>query len=224
MLIKINNVLGESEIAAVQKLMAEASWQAGAHSAGAHAAAVKSNTEMEQNSDQWRKINEIVVNRLYQHPQFQSAVLPSRVSSAFVSRYPTGAAYGPHIDDPVMGQHGGRYRADVAVTVFLNDVKDYEGGELTVHTRFGPTTVKLDAGSAVAYPASSLHEVQVVTAGERQVCVLWAQSLIRDAQQREILADLDDARRALQLATPEASVTTSVDQAYMNLVRLWAEC
>lgn len=224
MLIKIDNVLNASELTQIQSLITEASWLPGATSAGAYAKAAKTNQEMNQSCDSWQKINEIVVTRLYQHPQFQSAVLPSRVSAAFVSRYPEGTGYGRHIDDPVMGEQGGRYRADVAVTLFLNNTQHYEGGELTIHTRFGPTAVKLDAGSAVAYPASSLHEVSTVTSGVRQVCVLWAQSLVRDPQHREILADLDDARQALQLATPEAKVTASVDQAYMNLVRLWADC
>lgn len=223
MLIKINQVLTADELAHLRALIDGADWISGRHSAGVDAAAQKSNCEMNQDSDAWRQVNQLVVQRLYRHPEFQSAVLPHRVSAAFVSRYAPGMSYGAHVDDPVMGQAQARYRSDVAVTVFLSDDTGYEGGELVVHTRFGRVEVKLPAGCAVAYPASSLHEVTPVRSGERIACVLWAQSLVRDPQQREILADLDDARRALKLSTPRAQVTARVDQAYMNLVRMWAD-
>lgn len=223
MLTEINNVLSGEELQTLHQLIATANWQPGTHSAGLSAAAQKTNEEMNQDTDNWKQINQLVLQRLYQHPDFQSAVLPHRLSAAFVSRYTEGMGYKAHIDDPVMGQSSGRYRSDVAVTVFLSDSTSYDGGELLIHTRFGPTSVKLPAGSAVAYPASSLHEVTTVTRGQRLACVLWAQSLVRDPQQREILADLDDARRALKLTTPKAEVTSKVDHAYLNLVRMWSE-
>jgi len=132
-------------------------------------------------------------------------------------------AYKAHTDDPIMGSAQNRYRSDVAVTVFLNDENTYDGGDLVIHTQFGPISTKLPAGAAVVYPASSLHEVSEITRGTRLACVLWAQSLVRDPQQREILFDLDTARQALKLSTPKAEVTSRVDQAYLNLVRMWSE-
>jgi len=152
---------------------------------------------MDQNSESWQQINRLVVQKLYQHPEFQSVALPNRVSAAFVSKYTEGMTYKSHVDDPVMGNASGRYRSDIAVTVFLSDRQSYDGGELVIHTRYGPVAVKLPAGCA--------------------------QSLVRDAHQREILIDLDDARRALKISTPDAEVTGLVDQAYLNLVRMWAE-
>lgn len=131
--------------------------------------------------------------------------------------------YGRHIDDPVMGTINARYRSDVAVTVFLSEPNSYEGGELTIQSRFGPVSVKLPAGSAVIYPASSLHEVMPVTKGERIVCALWAQSMVRDSQQREILHDLNEAREALNRSTPKAMVTQQIEQVYSNLLRMWAD-
>jgi PKHD-type hydroxylase len=223
MMIKINNVLNTAELNQIRSLIADATWQPGSASAGLYAQQQKANQEMDQSCQSWKKINEHVVTRLFQHPEYQRTVLPNRVAAAYISRYTEGMSYGAHIDDPVMGGAGGRYRGDVATTVFLSEPADYQGGELTIHTRFGPVQVKLAAGSAVVYPASSLHEVAPIRSGERIVCALWAQSIIRDAQQREILADLDDARSALKQTAPEAKVTQAVDQAYMNLVRMWAE-
>ena len=57
----------------------------------------------------------------------------------------------------------------------------------------GDSAIKLSAGSAVVYPTTSLHRVAPVTAGERLVVVGWVRSLIRRADQREVLFDLDEA-------------------------------
>lgn len=223
MLTHIDNVLSHEELNVIHQLVNAASWISGEHSAGMTAASQKSNLEMDQGTDNWRQINELVVGRLYQHSDFQSAVLPHRVSAGFISKYKEGMSYKAHTDDPIMGSPQSRYRSDVAVTVFLSDADSYDGGELVIHTQFGPVSTKLPAGSAVVYPASSLHEVSPVTYGERLACVLWAQSLVRDPNQREILFDLDTARQALKISTPKAEVTTRVDQAYLNLVRMWSE-
>ena len=75
----------------------------------------------------------------------------------------------------------------------------------------------------MTYPASSLHRVDEVRAGERRVAVTWVQSLVRDAERRALLYELDVARQALQRVTPRADVTARVDHAYTNLVRMWAE-
>ncbi|OED38782.1 Fe2+-dependent dioxygenase [Chromatiales bacterium (ex Bugula neritina AB1)] len=223
MLNSIPRVLTDPELSAINEHLQSARWISGKHSAGKHAVQGKSNEEMDQSCDSWSQINRIVANRLYQHPQFQRLSLPVKLSAAFVSRYRRGMAYGPHIDDPVMGAGNSLYRADIAITVFLSDPDSYTGGELSINTPYGATTVKLDAGSAITYPAASLHEVLAVENGERIACVMWAQSMVRDAQQREILADLDDARQALRQATPQAQITATLDRSYSNLVRMWAE-
>ena len=49
----------------------------------------------------------------------------------------------------------------------------------------------------VAYPATSLHHVNEVTRGMRLAAAGWAKSFIRDAARRELLFDLDTARRQM---------------------------
>jgi len=223
MLVRINNVLTKADLAHITELIAQASWNPGKDSAGSNARAQKSNLEMDQQSSAWKTINETVVGKLYTHSEFQSKVLPSKVSAAYVSRCQTGMAFGQHIDDPIMGAANARYRSDIAVTVFLSEPETYAGGELTIHSPFGPVAVKLAAGSAIAYPASFLHEVTEVTDGERLVCVLWAQSHVRDTEQRQILSDLDDVRKAMAQATPGSQVGAKTDQIYANLLRRWSD-
>jgi len=216
-------MLSQSDIEKIQSLIDDAQWQSGDLSAGEHARNKKANEEMDQRCQSWQAINKIVVSTLYAHPQFQSMVLPLKVSAAFISRCKPGMFYGQHIDNPIMGNPGGHYRSDIATTVFLSDPATYDGGELCIESRFGPVTVKLGQGSAVVYPASSLHEVTPVTKGERIVCALWSQSLVRNDQQRELLHDLDEVRQALHQSTPNALVTQKTEHIYANLLRLWAD-
>lgn len=222
MLLEIPRVLDTERLADVQRLLANGRFVDGRQSAGMTAGQVKNNRELEPEAPEVKQLNRIVLGSLYRHPTFRSAALPYRLSGAFFARYSEGMAYGDHVDDPVMGERE-RYRSDVAITVFLSDPADYDGGELVIRTAFGDQAVKLAAGDAVIYPASSLHRVAEVKRGERLVAVAWSQSLVRDAAKRELLYELDTVREALRRAMPEALVTAKVDHCYVNLVRLWAE-
>lgn len=223
MLSEINNLLNQDDLEKIHSLINDAQWLSGVGSAGSQASKIKSNEEMDSGCKSWTAINKIVVSQLYAHPQFQSMVLPSKVSAAFISRCQPGMYYGQHIDNPIMGNANARYRSDVAITVFLSNPESYDGGELSIESRFGQVSVKLPAGSAVVYPASSLHEVTPVTRGERIVCALWAQSMVRNEQQRELLHDLDEVRQALNQSTPNAQVTQKTEHIYANLLRLWTD-
>ena len=223
MLGEIQNLLSQTELEKIQSLIRDAQWQSGSNSAGAHARDKKANEEMHQGCESWKSINQIVVSKLYAHPMFQSMALPSKVSAAFVSRTQAGMYYGQHIDNPIMGSANARYRSDIATTVFLSDPATYDGGELSIESRFGQVSIKLAAGCAVVYPASSVHEVTPVTQGERIVCALWSQSMVRNEQQRALLHDLDEIRQALNQSTPNALVTQKTEHVYANLLRLWAD-
>jgi PKHD-type hydroxylase len=131
--------------------------------------------------------------------------------------------YGNHIDDPIMGPAGQRYRTDLSITVFLNSPEDYDGGELVVQTAFGEQRVKLEAGNAVMYPSGSTHRVAEVTHGERIVAVTWLQSMVRDTSQRELLYRLSQARDILLEKSKGEKETELVSNAYINLVRMWSD-
>jgi len=123
--------------------------------------------------------------------------------------------------DPLTGL---RIRTDLSVTLFLSEPEDYDGGELVVEDQFGSHEIKLPAGDLVLYPASSLHMVTPVTRGARVASFFWLQSMIRDAQARSLIFDLDTTIQNLVARMdrddPEMVKLTGI---YHNLIRYWAE-
>lgn len=223
MLVEINNLLTADQVSNIQGHLAKGSFVDGKLSAGSAALRVKHNQELESGSKLMDYLNNLVMGALVGHPTYQAAVMPLRVAAPFYARYQPGMRYGNHVDDPIMGPPGGLYRTDVSTTVFLNAPEEYEGGELVINTSFGEHKVKLNAGDAITYPSSSLHHVAEITRGQRLVAVTWAQSLIREPAQRELLYTLYRAKESLLQQQPEAAETAQVNTAYVNLVRMWSE-
>ncbi len=223
MLITIPDVLNEQELAVVHDYVASASFVDGRLSAGSEAVEVKNNLEMRTSDQHMAQLNNLVMGRLIKHPVYLNAAMPAKIAAPFYAKYTAGMRYGNHVDDPVMGPAGQRYRTDLSITVFLNPPEDYDGGELVVQTAFGEQRVKLGAGSAVMYPSGSTHCIAEVTRGERIVAVTWVQSMVRDPARRELLYRLSQARDILLAKSKGEEETELVSNAYINLVRMWSE-
>jgi PKHD-type hydroxylase len=223
MMLRIPAVLDHDRLDTVVKTLSVARFVDGRLSAGTRARRVKKNEELDPNAQQMDYLNELVMGGLVRHPTYRLGALPHRVAAPFYARYTPGMVYGNHIDDPIMGPPNARYRSDIAITVFLSDPASYDGGELVVQTAFGSHSVKLPAGDAVMYPASSLHHIAEVTRGVRLVAITWVQSLVRDPARRELLYELGLAREKLLKMAPDAEETAQVDHTYVNLVRMWGE-
>ncbi len=222
MLIRIPAILGQRDLEFIVSRLQHAHYVDGKLSAGASARQVKNNQELSADEHMLAELNSRLMGNLVRHPVYKNAALPLRIAAPFYARYTQGMHYGSHIDDPVMGI-GDLYRSDIAITVFLNSPEDYDGGELSIQTAFGEQNVKFTAGDGVLYPASSRHCVTEVTRGERLVAVTWVQSMIRDPEKRSLLYELNLAREKLLRKSPGTKEAQQVDNAYVNLVRMWAE-
>jgi len=222
-LLRIPSVLDRSELDVVRRMLAGAPFVDGKLSAGQVAKRVKQNQEVDRHALELEQLNNLVMGKLVQHPVYRNGALPLRVAAPYYARYTPGMQYGDHVDDPIMGMDGQLYRSDLAITVFLNDPASYDGGELVINTPFGEQLVKLPAGDAVMYPASSLHRVAEVTHGERLVAVTWLQSLVRDPAQRELLHELNSVRERMLANTPETEDAKLINKTYVNLVRMWGD-
>lgn len=223
MLLLLPAVLKADELALVRALLAAARFVDGRLSAGTVARRVKNNEELEPGAQDVERLNRVVMESLVRHPVYRAGALALHVANPLYARYRPGMTYGDHLDDPIMGADGVKFRSDVAVTVFLNAPEEYDGGELVIRTSAGEQAVKLAAGDAVLYPAGSIHRVSPVTRGERLVAVTWVQSLVRDAARRELLHGLNSAREKLLREAPEAAETGQVNAAYLNLIRMWSD-
>ena len=223
MLLAIPAVLNAAQLDKIRESLAEARFVDGRLTAGRAAARVKNNEELQPEPQVHQRINRIVMSALGHNADFKSAALPHRMADFIVARYQPGMTYGDHVDDPIMGSAGPRFRSDVSMTLFLSPPESYDGGELVIRSAFGDRQVKLAAGDAVVYPSSSVHQVAPVTRGERLVILTWIQSYVRDAAQRELLFELNRAREHLLAQDPDADTTKHVDRSYANLLRMWAE-
>jgi PKHD-type hydroxylase len=223
MLLCISELLNPAQLDKIHQVLADAEFVDGRLTAGFAAARVKQNQEMRPEPRRMQRLIRILMSSLGHNETFRFAALPHRVADPIIARYQPGMTYGDHVDDPIMGSSGPRFRSDVSMTIFLSSPEDYDGGELVIRTAFGNRQVKLSAGDAVIYPSSSLHRVEEVTRGQRTVALTWIQSYVRDPARRELLYELNLAREHLLREAPGTEHTGQVDRSYANLVRMWSE-
>lgn len=227
MLITIDALLDQGELAAARSLIAESRWSDGPGTAGIQAAQVKNNQQLPEQAEQLPALRRLVLDALNRSARFFSAALPLKILPPFFNRY-SGATntYGFHTDNAMRlapDRSGTYVRADVSATLFLSDPEDYDGGVLTIEDTFGSHGIKLRAGSLVLYPSSSVHAVSPVTRGERIACFMFMQSMVRDAGQRRLLYDMDMALLRLRGEVGDTDPVIRLTSTYHNLLRRWAE-
>jgi len=226
MMIQIPELLTGAEVAEVRRLIDAAEWIDGNATSGPQAALAKRNRQLPEDSAAAKRAGEIVLDALGRSALFMAAALPAKVWPPLFNRYGAGEQFAMHVDNAVRIKRGGveRLRSDLSATLFLSDAADYEGGELTVEDTYGAHSAKLAAGDLVVYPASSLHHVTPVMAGERVASFFWIQSMIRDDARRRVLFEMDAAVQgvARELGQGHDSVV-ALTGTYHNLLRMWAE-
>jgi PKHD-type hydroxylase len=177
---------------------------------------VKNNLQVVRDAQNLSELDQVVVSAWERNIEFQAFAIPRYILTPLFSRYEPGMEYGAHVDGALMGPQ--RTRTDLAMTVFLQSPASYEGGELVVELPMGQQEIKLDAGEAIVYPASSLHRVARVTRGVRLAVVTWIQSAVPDSCLREILFDLSHASNTAQ-AMGNRDLSVQLTKAYQNLLR-----
>jgi PKHD-type hydroxylase len=226
MMIQVPEVLTPAQVAEIRRVIDAADWIDGNATSGQQAALAKRNRQLSEQSPAAKRAGEIVIDALGRNPLFMAAALPAKVWPPLFNRYGAGERFATHVDNAVRLKSGGvdRLRSDLSATLFLSEPTSYEGGELTVEDTYGAHAVKLAAGDLILYPASSLHHVSPVTAGERVASFFWVQSMIRDDARRRLLFEMDVAvqrlTREVGLDHPSVVALTGT---YHNLLRMWAE-
>ena len=218
MILAIADMLSADDVDTVRRELAAARFVDGAKTAGWSAKLVKSNLQA-GDSPKIARLRELVDARLREHPVFALAIRPKTVIGPLFSRYQPGHAYGTHVDDALIAG----MRTDVSFTLFLAAPETYEGGELILDTPAGEEAFKLAPGSVITYPATTLHRVAPVTTGERLVAAGWVRSYVRDPAHRELLFDLETARRRLFDREGKTAEGDLLAKCAANLLRTWCD-
>ncbi|MCU7946230.1 MAG: hypothetical protein KZQ72_06240 [Candidatus Thiodiazotropha sp. (ex Cardiolucina cf. quadrata)] len=137
MLVEIEGLLQQAQLNKIDEVLSQANFVDGKLTAGKAAQRVKNNQELSGEPKQMELLIRILTSAMAHNATFRSAVLPYRMADPLFARYQPGMTYGKHVDDPLMGLSGQRFRSDVSMTIFLREPDTYQGGELIVRTTFG---------------------------------------------------------------------------------------
>ncbi len=180
---------------------------------------VKNNQQL-HDPQAYRQTSEILLAALLGSAEFQEFAFPHRIAPPLMTKYGVGQNYGLHPDSATITLPEGPLRADSSCTIFLNDPKSYEGGALHILLGEAELRFKEEPGIAVVYPSDTLHEVEQVTAGERQVAITFIQSKIADNAQRTLLYDLNEVA-ALEGNNMAPENFSRLQLVQNNLMRMW---
>jgi PKHD-type hydroxylase len=219
MLLVMKDVLSVDDCNKVIDRMNAQRFEAGTKTAGWNAKLVKNNEQLDRTHPDYAPLNKMVTEAIMRNATFRMGFRPRHITPLLFSRYHDGMEYGTHVDDALMYN----MRSDVSFTLFLADPASYDGGELVMETTGGEASYKLNRGELIAYSSTTLHRVTPVTRGERMCAVGWSQSHVRDPAQREILYELDLARRAIFDRDKKTREFDIISKAHANLVRMWAD-
>ncbi|HKF08617.1 MAG TPA: Fe2+-dependent dioxygenase [Xanthobacteraceae bacterium] len=219
MMLCIADVFDRNETAAIRKRVEALKFVDGRSTAGWVARLVKDNEQADPHDRELAELHRQIEERILVNELFHLAVRPKALTPLMISRYKPGKQYGTHVDDALMRG----MRTDVSFTLFLAEPETYEGGALVIETVTGEQAFKLAAGSMIVYPSNTLHRVAPVDSGERLAAVGWARSFVRSPERREILFDLETARRELFDTQGKSSTFDQLSKCSANLLRMWAD-
>ena len=224
MLLHIPAILDPAQAARMRQRLEAARWIDGRETVGAQGAQVKRNLQLPDASPLRAELADEVLAALAASALYHAAVLPAKTLPPRFNRYEGSGEYGMHVDGAAMALGNGEWlRSDVSCTLFLADPDSYDGGELVVSDTYGEHEVKLPAGDLIVYPSDSLHRVEPVTRGARFAAFFWVQSLLRDAQRRRLLLELDGGIQQLAASGADRDALLRLTGVYHNLLRQWSE-
>ena len=216
------NVLAPAELQAVLDLLPQIRFGDGR--ATNRASSVKHNLQAPQDDPANARIAQIVRDALVRYADLRTYARPRQMARTTVVRYEPGMNYGWHVDEALFPSTP-PMRSDLSCTVFLNSPRDYDGGELVIQLGAQELAYKLEAGDAILYPSTTIHQVAPVTRGVRLAAITWLHSWVADSSRRELLIQLDEARAivARGAAPGDPRLQVLLESLRTNLFRMWAD-
>lgn len=215
-------VLNAADLATVRELLPQIRFGDGRMSNPQ--STVKHNLQAPHDDPANTRIALLAREALARYPDVRTFAQPRQMARATVVRYEPGMNYGWHVDEALFPSTP-PMRSDLSCTVFLNAPDDYDGGELMIELGAQTLSYKLEAGSAILYPSTTIHRVAPVTRGVRIAAITWLQSWVADAARRELLVQLQEAQAivAATQAPPDPRLQALLGSLQTNLFRMWAD-
>jgi PKHD-type hydroxylase len=216
---RILKLLTDAEVAECRKIAANAPFVDGRITNPHNKTKIN---EQLHDAQAYQKSSQLLLNAFGRSEEFREFAFPVAIAPPLITRYHPGMRYGAHADAAFINLGNTQIRSDLSCTIFLNEPKDYEGGEL--HIRLGDADIKfkLQPGEAIIYPSDTLHQVIPVTKGERLVAITFIQSRVQDPFQRSMLFELNEVA-ALEGLKMSQDNFTRLQLVQANLLRYWAE-
>ncbi len=219
MFLQIDNYLAPSEVQEIAELASQTKFVAGRRSNPHNQS--KDNVIADPDDPTSQKASQIALAALQRNQQSRDFAFPSRMAVPTLARYEVGMKYGAHIDAAFLAPGPQPLRTDVSCTMFISNPSDYEGGELVIYLGSEFVHIKGNAGSAVFYSSTKLHQVEPVRSGSRLVMITFIESQIPDPLQREVLFVLGEVR-ACEGSKMDWRTRTQLEYVFANLQRMWA--
>ena len=153
---------------------------------------VKNNLQGDLADPLHERASHLLRGALSRNPRFVAFAFPKLMAPPALSLYRPGMNYGAHADAAFLPIGARPIRADLSCTIFLTELEDYDGGELSVRLGTREVDFKLRPGGAVVYPSTTIHQVRPVTRGERLCGITFIESDVVDRAGRELLFELND--------------------------------
>ena len=220
MFLQIDDFLTAEEVQAVAQLARQTQFIDGRRSNPHNT--TKNSVVGDPADPQGQRASQIALAAFQRSEAARDFVFPQRVAIPQFARYETGMNYGPHVDAAFLAVGAQPLRSDVSCTMFISEPASYQGGELVVYLGSEAVRIKGNAGSAVFYASTALHQVAPVTVGERLVMITFIESQIPDQMHRELLYTLGEVK-ALEGLKIDWRNRTRLEYVIANLQRMWAK-
>ncbi|MBF6023233.1 Fe2+-dependent dioxygenase [Lysobacter niastensis] len=214
------NVLSSAELQAVRDLLPQVRFGDGRVTNPD--SSVKQNLQAPQEDPANARIAQIARDALIRNADLRTFAQPRTMARTTVVRYEPGMTYGWHVDEALFPSTP-PMRSDLSCTMFLNSPSEYDGGELTIQLGAQELSYRLEPGSAILYPSTTIHRVSPVTRGVRLAAITWLQSWVADAGQRELLVQIEEARALATGGGDRDRLLVLLESLRTNLFRMWAD-
>lgn len=183
---------------------------------------VKNNLQVPQNDPLATEPGVLVRDALMRNAELRAFALPKQMARPTMARYEPGMNYGWHVDEALFPSTP-PMRSDLSCTVWLSPPGEYDGGELVVELGQQTLAFKGEAGDAILYPSTTIHQVTPVTRGARLVAITWLQSWIADSAQRELLLQVAELRDRELAGAKDPRTLVLLESLRTNLFRMWSD-